>query len=117
MGMFDAPKFLTAKEAGKGYVEAGDTFWLHNARVEPDGKAKLRVSHTRDGDAEIVFSSGKGIVGQVSRMDESDRGALPIEVRLDQVPSGKGSPTYVLTPSNLPAPSRSGITGEPEADF
>ena len=118
MGMFDPQKFLTAKEAGRGYVEPGDTFWLHNARVEPDGKAKLKVSHTRDGEQEIVYSSGKGIVGQISRMDADDFAAFPIEVRLDQLPPRQSghSPTNVLTPANMP-PATASVTGGDVPDF
>lgn len=119
MGMFDKPKFLTGTE--EGYAEPGDTFWLHNARIdgttsvggETRPQVKLQVSRTKDGDKEIVYTSGRGITAQVQRMDAEDRAAFPMEVRLDQIaPKVVGNkPTYVLTPSNLPPASASGIDG------
>lgn len=116
MGMFDKPKYLTGED---GYAKPGDTFWLHNARLEgtvntPQGakpQAKLLVSGSRDGAQEAVFTSGAGIVGQIQRMDADDRSAFPMEVRLDEIPSGKGNPTRVLTPANLPVPSNSPVGG------
>lgn len=110
MGMFDKPKYLTGED---GYVNVGDTFFLHNARIdgqsnvggERKDQAKLLVSRTKDGPTEVVFTSGTGIVGQVRRMDADDRAAMPIEVRLDEVPSNKGNPTKVLTPASQAPPS------------
>jgi hypothetical protein len=111
MGMFDAPRYLTGKN---GYVEEGDKFWIHNAKVDGvtnvNGKereqVKLSVSKEKDGEREIVYTSGAGIVGQVRRMDENDRKNLPMEVRLDTVPSKQGQPTNVLTPSSQAPPDR-----------
>jgi hypothetical protein len=111
--MFDAPMYLTGKD-DKGFVKTGDIFWLHNARIEGTvtinnetrPQAKLKVSHTKDGETSIVFSAGVGIVGQVSRMDDDDRRAMPMEVRLDAIPSkvaGRNS-THVITPANQPEP-------------
>lgn len=110
MGMFDKPEFLTGDN---GFVEPGDTFWLHNARIDgerqtangPKKNVKLLVSRERDGDKSIVFTTGAGIAGQVSRMDGSDRAAMPMEVRLDQVPSKQGKPTNVMTPADQPEPA------------
>lgn len=111
MSMFDKPVYLTGKE---GYVTAGDTFWLHNARLNgtvnmPGGKtvdqAKLLVSHERDGEQTVVYTAGAAIVNQIKRMDNSDRSALPMEVRLDTVPSKQGSDTNVITPADQPPPS------------
>jgi hypothetical protein len=107
--MFDKPKYLTGEE---GFVQAGDTFWLHNARLDgtvtvngsEKPQVKLLVSRTKDENPEMVFTSGAGIVNQVSRMDGEDRQHLPMEVRLDQVPSKQGSPTNVLTPAGTPPP-------------
>lgn len=115
MGMFDKRRFLTGDD---GYVEAGDTFWLHNAKIdgttEINGRerkvAKLLVSRTRDGEQATVFTSGAGITRQVGDMDAGDRAALPMEVRLDEIPSDKGNPTKVLNPATEPpsvAPSTS----------
>jgi hypothetical protein len=114
MGMFDKPQFLTGKD-GTGYVEAGDTFWLHKARPagtvqlggEPRPQVKLKVSRTLDGDTDIVYTAGRAIVNQIERMDESDMAAMPIEVRLDEIPakvSGR-NPTNVLTPASSPTPA------------
>lgn len=110
MGMFDKPQYLTGDD---GFVSAGDIFWLHNARIDGQvtingvGKdqAKLLVSHEIDSERVAVFSSGAGIVNQVKRMESADRARMPFEVRLDQVPSKQGSPTYVLSPAADPAPS------------
>lgn len=122
MGMFDKPKYLTAKNAGEGFVQPGETFWLHNARFDGTVKingndrdqVKLQVSKEREGKREVVFSSGAAIVNQVRRMDDDDRRNLPMEVRLDQVPSKEGSPTNVLTPAAQSPPSEASST---EADF
>lgn len=116
MGMFDKPVYLTGDE---GFVSVGETFWLHNARVEVGGKygeqAKLQVSHDQDGEKLIVYTSGKGVVNQVKRMDGADRARMPMELRLDQVPSKEGSPTNVLTPQDQDPPT--GSTGNGENDF
>lgn len=109
-GMFDKPQYLTGEE---GFVQAGDTFWLHNARLDGTvtingttrDQAKMLVSHERDGEKVVVMTSGAGIVNQVKRMGQSDRDAMPMEIRLDQVPSKQGNPTNVLTPASEPAPS------------
>jgi hypothetical protein len=119
MGMFDKPKYLTGDE---GFVSTGDVFWLHNAKIEGTAnvngearpQAKLLVSHLRDDVPVVVFTSGKGITGQVARMDASDRQAMPMEVRLDGLPSGKGNPTNVIVPADAP-PQTSG--GDFEAGF
>lgn len=112
MGMFDKPSYLTGND---GYAKPGDTFWLHNARVEGNAtvggesrpQAKLLVSRERDGEKTVVFTSGVGIVGQVRRMDAGDLAAMPVEVRLDAIPPQRqgNNPTNVLTPANLPAPT------------
>lgn len=120
MGMFDKPMYLTGEN---GFVSAGDIFWLHNAKVEPGtGKfgdqAKLLVSHEKDSEKMIVYTSGKGVVNQIKRMDNSDRAAMPLEVRLDQVPSREGSPTNVITPANQEPPvGAAASNGSGEADF
>ncbi len=109
MGMFDKPQYLTGKN-GEGFVEPGDTFWLHAAKLEGSAtisgetrpQAKLKVSRTKDSEQVILLTSGKAIVGQVGRMDASDRAAMPMELRLDSVPSGRGNPTHVLTPADAP---------------
>lgn len=106
MGMFDKRKYLTGDD---GYVEVGDTFWLHNARIdgttEIQGKtrtvAKLQVSRSRDGEKETVFTSGAGITRQIGDMDAADRAALPMEVRVDEIPSNQGNPTKVLNPASV----------------
>lgn len=108
MGMFDKPQYLTGKN--NGFVEVGDTFWLHNAKIEGTStingeqrtQAKLLVSRTRDETPVTVFTSGKAITGQISRIDAEDRAAMPIEMRLDAITSGKGNPTNVLSPANQP---------------
>lgn len=118
MGMFDKPQYLTGKE--NAFVQAGDTFWLHNARLDgqsntpngPRDQAKLLVSHERDGEKVVVYTAGAGIVNQVKRMDAADRAVMPLEVRLDQVPSGKGSPTNVITPADQEPPSGSAGFGD-----
>lgn len=114
MGMFDKPEYLTGKD-GKGYVTAGESFYLHNARQEGtvtiSGQArpqwKLKVSHTATGDTSIVFTSGAGIVGQLSRMDDADRAAFPMHLRLDAIaPKVTGhNATHVLTPADQPEPA------------
>jgi len=111
MGMFDRPVYLTGKD---GYVEPGDTFWLHNARIEGvsnlNGEskplAKLKVSRERGGDTYIVFTSGTGITGQIARMEQSDRDMFPMEVRLDAIPSKTAgrSATHVITPASQEVP-------------
>lgn len=108
MGMFDSPKYLTGKE--DGFVQPGDTFWLHNARIEgtvviakvEKPQAKLLVSREREGEQTVVYSAGAAIVNQIKRMDAGDRNKLPMEVRLDQIPSKQGSPANVLTPADQP---------------
>lgn len=119
MGMFDKPKYLTGDE---GYVQTGDTFWLHQAKIDgtvtQDGKtrpqAKLQVSRTKDGEKTIVFSGGTGITGQILRMDATDRANFPIEVRLDAIPTGKGNPAHVMTPADQEPRTASGSGGEDE---
>lgn len=119
MGMFDKPAYLTGDE---GYVQPGDTFWLHNARIEGTvtvggserPQAKLQVSHDRDGDRSIVWTSGTAIVGQVRRMDAEDREGMPMELRLDTKPSGKGNPTNILTPADQPPPSETETRDSPD---
>lgn len=117
MGMFDKPQYLTGK-GDAGYVEPGDTFWLHNGR--PDGvssfqgedrpQVKLLVSREREGEQVVVWTSGRAIVNQISRMDAGDKAKFPIEVRLDEIPakvSGR-NPTNVLTPADEPRPASVG---------
>lgn len=119
MGMFDKPQFLTGEG---GLVSAGDTFWIHNAKIdgmvnvrgEMREQAKLRVSLHRDGEKVDVFTSGKGIVNMIKRIDAADRASMPFEVRLDEIPSGKGNPTRVLTPADQDPPS--GSNGGSSAD-
>lgn len=116
MGMFDKPAYLTGDN---GFVQAGETFFLHNARMDGTSKVngtereqcKLLVSHERDGEKVVVYTTGTGIVNQVRRMDNSDRASMPIELRLDQIPSGKGNPTNVMTPADQPVPVGSGDFG------
>lgn len=122
MGMFDKPQFLTGREGA--FVEPGETFWLHNARLDGQtnvrgqarDQAKLKVSKERDGEAVIVFTSGAGIVGQIRRMDDDDRRNMPYLVRLDQVPSTKGNPTNVLTPADQ-APPSSAVMADDDIPF
>lgn len=125
MGMFDKPQYLTGREGG--YVQPGDTFWLHNARIDgtsniggsgPRAQAKLKVSRERDGETCIVYTSGTAIVGQIGRMSESDRASMPMEVRLDSIaPTQAGrNATHVLTPAELPPPSP-GTSGSGADDF
>lgn len=122
MGMFDKPQFLTGKD-DNGFVQAGDVFWLHAARTDGtaivSGKereqAKLQVSHERDGEKVIVYTTGTGIVGQIRRMDSGDRANMPMELRLDQVPSKQGNPTNVLTPASQPPPT--GAASDDDAPF
>lgn len=112
MGMFDKPQYLTGDN---GFASAGDTFWLHNARIDGStvvggaqrDNVKLLVSREREGEKVIVYTSGAGIANQVKRMDAEDRSALPREVRLDQIPPRQAghNPTNVLTPVELPAPT------------
>ena len=122
MGMFDKPQYLTGTD---GFAQEGDTFFLHNAR--PDGvtsqggqsreQVKLAVSRFRDEKPTVVWTSGRGIVGQVKRMDAQDREKFPMEVRLDAIPPtvAGNNPTFVLTPANQPHPGGSGNEGM--ADF
>ena len=117
MGMFDKPKYLTGEE---GFATTGDVFWLHNAKIdgftgignEQRAQAKLLVSFTRDGDKLVVWTGGRGITNQVRSMDASDRSAMPIEVRLDQIPakSADRKPTFILSPAD--APTINAITGD-----
>lgn len=119
MGMFDKPQFLTGGD--DPFVRPGDTFWLHDAKldgtVEMSGKtmdqAKLLVSRDLGGEQVTVFTAGIGVVNQVRRMNASDRAQLPLEVRLDQVPSKQGSPTNVLTPAAVAAPAAAAVA-DPE---
>jgi hypothetical protein len=116
--MFDKPQYLTGNN-GEGFVEPGETFWLHRARLDGTVKindnerpqAKLLVSKDRNGDRIVVWTAGAGIVNQVKRFDQNDQASLPIEVRLDQIASGKGNPTNVLTPASA-APPADAPTGE-----
>lgn len=122
MGMFDKPQYLTAREGG--YVEAGDIFWLHRARLdgtvqiqgETREQVKLEVSRERDGEKTVVWASGRAIVRQIKSMSAAERAALPMELRLDAIPSGRGNPTHVMTPADAEPTS---ITGDdaPPADF
>jgi hypothetical protein len=121
MGMFDKPQYLTGK-GDNAYVSEGDVFWLHNARIEGETNiggntrtlVKLKVSHERDGETAIVFTSGLGIVNQIRRMTADDRAAMPIEIRLDAIPSTKPghNPTHVLTPAGEPAPEATAATDD-----
>lgn len=123
MGMFDKPQYLTGREGG--YVEAGDVFWLHNARVDgtvvingtPRDQVKLLVSHTEDGEQTVVWASGVGIVNQVKRMSPQDRAALPMEVRLDAINTGKGNPAHVMSPADAPARTDSAGADDDPAVF
>lgn len=118
-GMFDKPQYLTGKD-GAGFVEVGNVFWLHNARIEGTTRfndvervnIKLKVSHERDGATEIVFTSGVGIANQVKRMTAEDRNAFPVEVRLDAIPATRAgfNPTFVLTPADQPVATGAGAT-------
>ena len=111
MGMFDKPQYLTGK-ADEGYVKVGETFWLFNGRLDGtvniNGKTveqvKLLVSKTRDGEQVAVFSGGAGIINQVKRMNDNDRRNMPVEVRLDEIDTGKGNPAHVLTPAGQATP-------------
>ena len=115
MGMFTKPKYLTGKR--DAFVSPGETFWLHNARIEGEVRigrdvrlqAKLLVSKTQDGPTEVVYTSGSGITGQVRRMTQEDLQNFPMEVRLDQVPSREGNDTNVLTPADQPPPTREDV--------
>lgn len=110
MGMFDKPKYLTGKE---GFIDVGDTFWLHNARLDGTtmvgGKereqVKLLVSAERDSEQLVVYTSGAAIVNAIKRMDSKDRAEMPMELRLDEVPSKQGNPAKVLTPAGQAPPS------------
>ena len=121
MGMFDKPQYLTGKN-GEGFAQAGDTFWLHAAKIDGEVKvgdktlpqAKLRVSKARSEETVDVYSAGAAIVNQVRRLDETDRASFPIEVRLDQLPSKQGSPMNVLTPANQDPPT---AEADSPADF
>lgn len=121
MGMFDKPQYLTGGN-GAGFVEVGETFWLHNCKIEGTStingeqrtQAKMLVSHERDGEKVIVFTSGKAITGQVSRFDQSDKDKLPMEVRIDALPSGRGNPTNVMTPADQPVAGSSDAMGGPD---
>lgn len=123
MGMFDTPMYLTGKE--DAFVQAGETFWLHNARtngmVNIGGtmkeQVKLLVSHNREDKPVVVFSAGAAIVRQVNSMDQGDRARLPMEVRLDQIPSKQGSPTNVITPADQPPPEGSSGAANGSDDF
>lgn len=117
--MHDKPKYLTGKD---GFVDVGEEFFLHNARLDGTVKvrgeerpqAKLLVSRVPDGDREVVFTSGAGIVGQIQRMDGDDRRIMAdggMHLRLDEVPSREGNPTRVLTPANEPPASDAGFGG------
>lgn len=108
MGMFDKPQYLTSNKSYEGYVQTGEKFWLHRARIEGtttiNGKvldqAKMLVSHDRDGKQEVVFTSGMGITSQVKRMDADDMAAMPMELRIDEVPSKSGNATKIMTPAD-----------------
>lgn len=112
MGMFDKPQYLTGSD---GFVSEGDEFWIHNARLDGTTtvggtereQVKMQVSREREGEKVIVYTSGAGIVGQVKRMDKTDRDAMPMHVRLDTLPATQPgrSGTNVLTPANAPAPT------------
>ena len=120
MGMFDKPRYLTGRE--DGFVQVGDTFWLHNARMDGNAnvggesrpQAKLLVSHDRDGEKVAVYTSGRAICNQVMRMDASDRAAMPVEVRLDALPATQPghNPTNVLTPADQPEATRDDSSGD-----
>lgn len=122
MGMFDKPQYLTGPMESDPFAQPGDTFWLHNAKldgtVQIGGKvkdqAKLLVSREQNGERVSVFTAGAGIVNQVRRMSADDRSNLPMEVRLDQVPSKQGNPTNVLSLASDPVPEE---TTESEGDF
>lgn len=109
MGMFEKPQYLTGKD-GTGFVQVGEVFWLHNAKIEGTStingeqrtQAKLLVSHGKDDRPIIVFTSGKAITGMVARIDADDRAAMPIEVRLDALPSRQGNPTNVISRASDP---------------
>ena len=128
MGMHDKPKYLTGK-GSEAYVQVGEEFFLHNARIDGTVKingedrpqAKLLVSRIPDGEKEVVFTSGAGIVGQIQRIDAEDMADMKnggMHVRLDAIPSQRGNPTHVLTPANLPPAQRSGTDfGDAPADF
>ena len=122
MGMFDKPQYLTGDE---GFINVGDTFWLHAAKVDGvtnvQGKereqVKLLVSHESNGEKVTVFTSGAGIVGQVRRMDENDRRNMPMELRLDEIPSKHGNATRVLTPAGQAPPNAGGGYADSEIPF
>lgn len=118
MGMFDQKRYLTGPS---GLYSKGDKFLLHNAKlagiVHVNGKqlqeVKLKVG-TPDGGTEIVYTTGKAIVGQVERMDEEDRAGMPFTVELDTIDTGKGNPAFILKLEGADAPP---IPDEGEVTF
>lgn len=123
MGMFDPIVYLTGAE--NNYVDQGDTFWLHNAKQNgmvviggsSKEQVKLLVSREKDGEQTVVYTAGSAIVNQVKRMDASDRARMPMELRLDSVPSKQGSPTNILTPADQPVASASNNHANGGNDF
>jgi hypothetical protein len=91
MGMFDDKKYLTGDN---GEFKEGDEFHLHSAEIvgeivvknEKRTEAKLVVNKPGE-DRMTVYTSGRGIVGSVERIEPGD---LPAKVRLTsrQTPNG-----------------------------
>lgn len=119
MGMFDAPQYLTGEN---GYVTPGDTFYLHDARIDGvttingETRPNVKLLVSRDGNrdsAAVVYTSGIGIAGQVKRMTQEDRTRFPMEVRLDAIPAKQAgrNPTNVLTPADQPEPDPTAMAG------
>lgn len=107
--MFDPVQYLTGTN---GLFKEGDTFLIHNARLDgvhgnpPRERAKLSVQATTDGqptgEPVIAYTSGSGIVAMVKRFNPStDKGQ---EVRLDTLPARQPghSPTFVLSRASDP---------------
>lgn len=104
MGMFDKKQYLTGKD---GLVKAGDTFFIHDAAEAGMGtngpEASMVVSRERESARKTVFVGGN-MAMQIRQMDADDKASFPVQVRLDNVDTGKGNAAYVLTPADQPEP-------------
>lgn len=96
MGMFDDKKYLTGDN---GEFKEGDTFHLHSAElageivINNDKRTEARLVVNKPGEEKMtVFTSGRGIVGAVERIEPND---LPALVRLESKQTRNG-PMYVL---------------------
>lgn len=113
MGMLDPKEYLTGTD-GKGAVQAGEVFRIHNAKItgivhSPNGdrtEVKLLISTESRPEPFVVYATNAGIVGAIQRTDSADRHKMAdggMMVKLATKDTGKDNPAYILVGPDQPA--------------